>query len=148
MTTTILEIVEQQQVEADVEEGIAAAFTEPDRTGLDASQILKHITADDPPVTTYHLADNMYWDATANGYSAVDSRTNVGVLDDADGADLVIAGLKIVKADDTLQYLPMHAGDGATFKFYGFIDSSDGVGVDGVPGRRRSIPRFGFSIAT
>ena len=92
------------------------AFPEPDRAGLDATQILKHITAADPAVTTYHLAADMYWGSTANTYNAT-GRTDVGGLVGG-GADLVIAGLKILKAA-TIQYLPMHAGDGATFKFYG-----------------------------
>ena len=123
-----LKIVDQQQVDADttVTPAVTAAFTTPERTGLDASQIVKHVSTATPPVTSYHLAGNTYWGAANNtGFGA---RTSGDAFDFDGNRDPGLEGLKIV-IDANVEYLPMHAGDGAVFKFYGFIDDGAGAGT-------------------
>ena len=87
--------------------------TAADRANLTADTVVEFTDAND--VKTYHLAADMHWGAPDGTYAS----TRVAFTFTAGE---VVAGLKILK-DAAIEYLPMHAGDGAVFKFYGQIGS-------------------------
>ena len=109
-----------------------------DRGDNTADTVVEFTDADG--VKTYHLADDMYWGDSASAYAENPGEDTGlgGVGGPAPGNE----GLKIqINPDDTdddvdgvqtaVQYLPMHSGDGAAFKFYGFIDANDSNTLDG-----------------
>ena len=116
------------------------AVTEASRDGLTAETVVE-FTAEDG-TKMYHVAGDMYWGAADGSWAA---RTDGDDFDFNAGDDREpgVEGLKVeIDPDDAdeategvqtaVQYLPMHAGDGAVFKFYGWIDKGTTNNAAGV----------------
>ena len=97
-----------------------------------------HFTTDADGNVTYNVADDMFWGDSASTYG------NPIGLGGTDGPVPGNEGLKIqIDPNDTddavdgvqtaVQYLPMHSGDGAEFKFYGYIETDETDGGDSEP---------------
>ena len=103
-------------------------------------------TTDADGDVTYNVADDMYWGDSASAYAENPGpNTGLGGSNTPPGPVPGNEGLKIqinpADADGetangvqtAVQYLPMHSGDSAAFKFYGWIDANadDAQATDG-----------------
>ena len=106
-----LAVVTQQEVNADDDATppIQQAFDNPDRTGYDASTIVKHISTATTPETTYTLATARW-----------DDNDDVGLLAFTSG---VKNGLRVILGTESA-YLPMDATENAVIRFYGCVNKS------------------------